>query len=360
MLRLILSFSIVVLWHIQVCGQGFIPVFPGFEGSDLLIKLKEEYRPFVVLTYKDAREVMYRELFNRNDSVECVYSGHKVYLDPKTSDPIAYLYRNGAADGINCEHTFPQSLGAADGNARSDMHHLFPARSAVNEARSNLPYAEIEDQTTERWYFQNTVITRIPAMNIDAYSEYVKTAFEPREEHKGNVARAMFYFATIYRDQADTVWFESQLEDLCKWHLQDPVDEAEWQRNNRIAEFQYGKHNPFILDCTLANRCFCPDEPSCNPPTSSFDHQAEQFGIHPVGGTGQIWNLHAPANYPITIQIINIQGVVTLETQRTTLQMEEKLIFQEQLQPGWYAIRLLDQNTGQTLYARPFIVASPH
>lgn len=359
MLRLILTLCVIALIQTYGSAQGYVPVFPELEGNELIQRVKEEYRPFVVQTYKDARELMYRELFNKNDSVTCVYSGHKVYLDPKTSDAVAYLYRNGDADGINCEHTFPQSLGASDGNARSDMHHLFPVRSAVNEARSNLPFSEIEDRSTERWYYQNTVSTRIPIFNIDSYSEYIKTSFEPQEAHKGNVARAMFYFATIYRDQADTAWFESQLEDLCKWHLLDPVDKDEWERNERIAQAQSDKLNPFILDCTLAKRCFCPEEPSCNPQTSTFDPEPELCGIHPDGLSGQSWKLECATVHPLLIQIINIQGRIVDEKSVDFPTQEKRITFEEALSPGWYAIRLVDKSSQQIIYARPFVVAYP-
>ena len=118
-------------------------------------------------------------------------------LNPNDPNPIGTLIRNGSSSGINTEHTFPQSKGARNGNARSDMHHLFPARAGVNEARSNYPFGEIKDSRTDRWYYKAITKRSIPTVGIDEYSESIRGLFEPREDHKGNVARAMFYFYTI-------------------------------------------------------------------------------------------------------------------------------------------------------------------
>ncbi|MEY3053095.1 MAG: hypothetical protein RLY31_2880, partial [Bacteroidota bacterium] len=92
---------------------------------------------------------------------------------------------------------------------------------------------------------------------------------EPREDHKGNVARAMFYFYTMYREQADDAdpdFFDLQRETLCQWHYADPVDSLEHARSLMIAAYQDGLANPFVLDCTTATRSYCSDNPQpCTP-----------------------------------------------------------------------------------------------
>ena len=50
---------------------------------------------------------------------------------------------------------------------------------------------------------------------------------------------------------------------LCQWHLADPVDSLEWARSHVISTYQENKANPFVLDCSLARRCFCPAIPDC-------------------------------------------------------------------------------------------------
>ncbi|WP_219607928.1 endonuclease, partial [Vibrio parahaemolyticus] len=63
----------------------------------------------------------------------------------------------------------------------------------------------------------------IPTQNIDSYSESTNEEFEPREDHKGNVARAMAYLYTVYDlPSGSKRWFENQLNTLYQWHLLDP------------------------------------------------------------------------------------------------------------------------------------------
>lgn len=235
-------------------------VFKDLTGDALYDALLENYLPTQVLSFGQSRDTLFALIDSKDNILECVYSGHTIVLDPN-EDPTQSAYQDGSATGINTEHTFPQSKGASEGNARSDMHHLFPTRSGVNSARGNDPFKEIVDSETNNWYYLEGSMSSIPTSDIDLYSEDTPDGFEPREKHKGNVARAMFYFYTMYREAADnasTTFFESQRETLCNWHWQDPVDEEEWNRTKKIASYQDDKENPFVLDCSLAARMYCP------------------------------------------------------------------------------------------------------
>ena len=79
--------------------------------------------------------------------------------------------------------------------------------------------------------------------------------FEPREEVKGDVARAVFYFNTIYNDAADQAFFEEQLADVLIWATTDIADIKEVTRSWRISEYQENV-NPFLIDQTLHQRLF--------------------------------------------------------------------------------------------------------
>lgn len=249
----------------SAAAQGFQTVFPGLSGQPLLDSLFDRYLPATVLSYADARDTLYAKILAKDDdSLRCIYSGHTLYLDP-TQDPTQYIYFNGAPNGMNTEHAYPQSKGAADGNARSDMHHLYPARIPVNEARSSWPFAEIPDNQTQKWFWKTQTINTIPTQHIGLYAESTASKFEPREASKGDVARSVFYFYTMYRNQANTAdpnFFESQRLTLCQWNAQDPADSSEMIKTWRIAPYQDGKPNPFVLDCTLAQRSWCPETPS--------------------------------------------------------------------------------------------------
>ncbi|MGK0365075.1 MAG: endonuclease I [Saprospiraceae bacterium] len=245
-------------------------IYPSLSGENLLDALVVDYKPENVLDYGEARDVMYGEIYNVNDTVYGVYSGHALYL-PTEVDPSIHLYMNGSSNGINAEHTYPQSKGADEdsGNPHSDLHHLFPVRTGVNTARSNSPFAEIDDNQTDNWYYKTEILNNIPNANIDDYSERANGEFEPREDHKGNVARAVFYFYTMYKEEAieaDPAFFEMQRETLCDWHLADPADDLEINRTYLIAGYQNGLPNPFIVDYTLATRSYCQHLAVANAP----------------------------------------------------------------------------------------------
>lgn len=235
-------------------------VFPSDEGNILLQKLVQHYKPNSVYDYSNARDTLFAKVYAQGTSLKCVYTDYDVYLPPN-QDPTTAVYMGGAPNGINTEHTYPQSKGAT-GNAKSDMHHLYPTRIDVNGDRGSKPFYEIPDTQTDTWYFEGQQTSGTPSSSvIDQYSELSNNYFEPREAHKGNVARAMMYFYTMYKNQADNAdpnFFNIQKSTLCDWHILDPVDDAEWERTHIIASHQDGKANPFVLDCTLAARTYCP------------------------------------------------------------------------------------------------------
>ena len=96
----------------------------------------------------------------------------------------------------------------------------------------------------------------IPSNNIDEYSESETAYFEPREDRKGDIARSVFYFYTMYSDVAYSYFFESQKEILKIWHEFDPADEDEITRTWAIAAYQQNKPNPYVLDESLIWRAY--------------------------------------------------------------------------------------------------------
>ncbi len=242
-------------------------LFPGLEGEDLVHAIQDAYTPSQLLTETQVKDTLYARVFIQNDSVHCIYTGLAHDLPPGV-DPSQWIYENGTAvNSMNLEHGWPQAKGADTGKpGNRNMHHLFPSRSAVNSDRGDYPYGEIDDATTQKWYRLGIETSVKPATLIDEYSEFKAGKFEPRESVKGDIARAMFYFWTIYRDdaiEADPLFFDAMKDDLCIWHEEDPADDFETLRTERIATYQDGKENPFILDCSLVKRAYCPDLQEC-------------------------------------------------------------------------------------------------
>ncbi|NNE30167.1 MAG: T9SS type A sorting domain-containing protein [Saprospiraceae bacterium] len=253
-------------------GQfDFQSVYPALDGQDLLEALEDNYKPLSVLDYSRARDTLFRNVYGVNESLSCVYTGHTLPM-PDGSDPTTVVFLSGAANGINTEHSWPRAYGAESGFPKSDMHHLFPTRVDVNSDRATFPFDEIPDNLTDTWYYQSVQTPSIPLVDIDLYSELDAGRFEPREDHKGRVARAMMYFKTIYptqSQQAPAGYWENMLPDLCDWHALFPVDSLEWHRTFQMGSYQGDRPNPFVLDCTLAERLYCPGlEGICDPEVS--------------------------------------------------------------------------------------------
>lgn len=201
--------------------------FAGLRDEALLRAIKSTSQGKDVKGYTEARRFMFGDLdVNAEGNVRCVYTGREVRGGqiPNGSD-------------MNTEHTWPQSKGAT-GDAKSDVHHLFPTDSKANSIRSSYPFGEV---VNAKWSDPSGA-----KLGTDAQG---RTVFEPPDEHKGNVARAMFYFSAEYGKAIP----DSEEAVLKQWNHEDAVDVAELERNRRIAAFQ-GNRNQFVEHAQLADR----------------------------------------------------------------------------------------------------------
>ncbi len=238
-------------------------IAPTLTDSDLIEYLQNNYTATSPKNYNSARDAMYSSIDNQNGNIIGIYTGFTVTASSRGE---------AFSKGINTEHTWPQSFYDKDEPMRGDIHHLFPTRIEANSARSNLPFDEIPDNSTDTWYYMNNQQNSIPSSNIDLYSELdAGSRFEPREDHKGNTARAIFYFWTIYQNSTSIVndgtdnqaFFNSMKNVLLNWHQLDPADQSEIERSNAIESVQ-GNRNPFVHDSTLVRRAYFGGQPISN------------------------------------------------------------------------------------------------
>ncbi|MCK4662622.1 MAG: endonuclease [Bacteroidales bacterium] len=222
---------------------------PDLNGEALRTWLKQNYYDgnHTQLGYDNARMRMYNYIDNHNNTITGVYSGFQV----------SWTYGGTGTNPtpINCEHTVPQSFFNYDEPMKSDIHHLFPSYLNWNSTRSNHPFADIDDNVTIKWMYLDQSQTTIPTNNIDLYSEYANSTFEPREDHKGNLARGIFYFYTMYPTQAGDISSVADINTLYQWHMDDPVDASEISRNDAIQTYQ-GDRNPYIDQPDLVARAW--------------------------------------------------------------------------------------------------------
>ena len=256
------------------------PILPGLIGDELLADLDAEFSPSATYSYDRTRDSLFSlsaRLSPSGDSIQALYTGHAVFL-PSGEDP-THAACDGDGDGnpsschgprnLNAEHVWPQSYGADAGDARSDGHHLFPARADVNSTRGNRPFGTVTDAQADRWWRRASTQATPP----DSPADWTRIdldgpgvdgdRFAPRDNRRGDVARAVFYVRAVYPDRLDgdaLAWFEGQVETLLVWHAGDPADETERQRSDAVARWQ-GTPNPFVLDATLAERAFGEPQP---------------------------------------------------------------------------------------------------
>ena len=340
-LRIIL-FSLIIQGSLPA-QYDYQPVFPQLEGEALRSALLDAYKTNNVLTLSMTKDTLYRKVFLYNDSVRCIYTGLSRYLDP-IEDPSQFLFGNGSSSDINLEHAYPRSKGAEQAPASSDMHSLFPSRVDVNTYRASKAYGEISDQDTDIWYAFNQSSNTIPEFSIDVYSEANAELFEPREEVKGDIARAMFYFYTFYMDEADLAdrnFFSSMIPDLCRWHIDDPVDSLEWERTFKIANYQDDIPNPFILDCNLY-RLHCADFfVECNP-NSTGELIRSDLKIYPtLLEKGQYIIISSTYLLGKILEIKILSPTGTSVFSKTTKMDSASIRLEMPLLSGMYFIRLL-------------------
>lgn len=337
----------------------------GQSGTNLVTNLRLNYKPSNLPSYSSARNNMYKYIDAADDTVTCVYTGLKRYLPSNSTNPIAVMLDNNSSIGINAEHTYPQSKTNNDAG-KSDLHHIYPTRGAANNGRGSIPFGEISPNNIDKWYFEaNTLSSTPPANVLHLYSKQQNsTLFEPRDDHKGDVARAMFYYYTMYQSDAnaaDPNFFNLQKAKLCEWHLADPVDSMEWARTSRIAPFQSGKVNPFVMDCTLPNRCsYCTT--ACSPPSSITREEAmglELFNNYPnpfQQSTTISYQLNRPQNVVLVVYNNLGQTIQTLNKEEQAPGLYEVEFDARNLANGVYFYTLtLESDRQVATFSRPLV-----
>ena len=224
--------------HVQVAGE-----------FDQLVQSCESQKNCTVQTsigYDGARRFLFGKFYLvQIDSAN--YGIKEMYCDRIYQGPD---FNSGEKPGpgvipdntvINIEHTWPQSRfnrRYPKDIQKADMHHLFPTDSQMNATRGNNIFGIVtkDDQHV-----------KCSASRSGQGSEGSSTIFEPPNQHKGHVARALFYFSIRY----DIAISPAEEVVLKNWDRQFPVDDEERSRNDEIYKLQKNR-NPFIDHPELA------------------------------------------------------------------------------------------------------------
>lgn len=117
----------------------------------------------------------------------------------------------------NREHVWPQSK--LNGAGKGEAHNLRVCTNRTNSSRGNSAFGD----------------------GTGSYGR-VGSYWWPGDQDKGDVARILMYMFVRHNLSVPSL---SQIDVLLKWHIEDPVDAFEIQRNNVIHDAQ-GNRNPFI------------------------------------------------------------------------------------------------------------------
>lgn len=184
-----------------------------------------------------------RDTVNNQRVITCVYSGeNKVY-----TEPFAYTANNFSREHTYCHSWMPtfSASNTEDLPQYSDYHHLFPTnQDDVNAVRGNYPLGEVVTVTSSY---------KGGKLGKDINGRFV---YEPKDDHKGDAARALFYEAIAYNTVDGKNWgFPNPISGsinygqdqtiLKQWNTMDPPSSWEISRNDFIDSLQSNR-NPFV------------------------------------------------------------------------------------------------------------------
>ncbi len=261
--------------------------------------------------------------------VECVYSGQVyAYTLPFAWTPTTPFSR---------EHTFCHSwmptYPSESGQEYSDQHHLFPVnQNSANAVRSNHPLGEVNVVTS-------SFLEGKYGLDINGNKVY-----EPRESHKGNAARALFYMSMKYDGVNANNWtfdyvnstilpaLSESAQDvdlLLAWHIVDDPDNQEITRNDYVQSAQQNR-NPFVDHPEYVNYINLNNLTYVAPPAMAEDNtttaavkseqvwidQATAFDalVYPIPSSGDVnIELNRTIKTQVYVQWMDMQGNVVKE-----------------------------------------------
>lgn len=269
------EYSITIVENVD--GLMYIPVgyydaIDGLTGEALKSALNDIITGHIEFPYTDDETDVWDLLMladedpENSENVIMFYSGFSWYKTCQdTTYPPEYC-ETTVEDEVNIiewnrEHVWSKSRGdfeIKEGTTtvlamgpHTDLHHLVTEERTMNSIKNNRMFEDCHDGDDENI--------------IDVgYGNYTcnEWDFESRDEVKGDVARMLFYMAARYEgEEGDMVDLElinnpdsdrlyklllyGDLDDLLRWHEEDPVSEKEILRNQLIYTYQNNR-NPFI------------------------------------------------------------------------------------------------------------------
>ncbi|MEN9440344.1 MAG: hypothetical protein RLZ33_420 [Bacteroidota bacterium] len=258
--------------------------------------------------------------------ITCVYSGeNKIYVEPFDFTAVGY-----SREHTYC-HSWMPTNPAQSLPEYNDYHHLFPTnQDEVNALRSNYPLGEV------------VTVTQAYLGCKFGQDANGNTVFEPREEHKGDAARAMMYETICYTTVSGNTWALPTTQNqaiLKQWHFNDLPDSWEMSRNDYVDSLQQNR-NPFVdsIDfvcyVNFSNMTYEPN--GCQ--ASIEELLNTNFVVYPNPAKNEL-NLHVDATTISSYEIVDVQGRVVLSSDVSNLILVKLNI--ASLNAGTYIVKAL-------------------
>lgn len=256
--------------------------------------------------------------------------------------------KNNGNIQIDKEHVWAKSHGFAPGNedpskgAGTDLHHLIAADHYTNSSgHNNLDFGVVSDKEKSKViYSYNADGTK----DISGYrgdnAEGIEV-FEPLDEWKGDVARALLYMATRYSRKGDNTkeepylvltddWEKEDENDIflgvqhglstfLEWNEKDPVDDYERYRNDLIYKNVQNNRNPYVDHPEWARKAFGEETgPSLDGLLSNYDLYLD----HPVTIACNLPQDMEELGYTLDVQIGD-ESILAIEDDTTLVPKSE-------------------------------------
>ena len=204
-----------------------------------------------MITYYNYRQTFMQEFdlkdtTNGRSYAECRYSGYRTAFEGNFD----WTTHDFSREHVYAHSWMPGNPFNGNNNEQrpyNDQHNLFPVKYLeVNSSRSNFPFGEV---VTPNQSFMGS------KRGTNANGRVV---FEPQDDVKGDVARALFYQAVAYNyyNGSNSPWglpdyisfvlpYGQDIDVLLDWHYNDLPDSYEIARHEYVASVQNNR-NPFI------------------------------------------------------------------------------------------------------------------
>ena len=177
-------------------------------------------------------------------------------------------------------HGFPQEKDKdPKAGAGTDLHHLIAADHNSNNIHNDLYYGKVVDHSAAKVVYCLYGDGTKDVSGWGGNSAYGETVFEPTDQWKGNIARALLYMGTRFSvnlgtnteaepylyltddvnqtdDISHYIGVFHNLSTFLEWNELDPVDNYEIHRNNLIYKNVQRNRNPYVDHPEWARRVY--------------------------------------------------------------------------------------------------------